>query len=73
MGLGKSLLRGSGMNMLDLVVKTLAVFFTTPVLIASLGKENYGVWLLVMAVVASFLMADPGPSFAAPGFPACIL
>lgn len=68
MGLGKSLLRGSGMNMLDLVVKTLAVFFTTPVLIASLGKENYGVWLLVMAVVAYFLMADLGLTFAATRF-----
>jgi O-antigen/teichoic acid export membrane protein len=68
MGLGKSLLRGSSMNMLDLIVKTLAVFFTTPVLIASLGKENYGAWLLVMVVVGYFLMADMGLTFAATRF-----
>lgn len=68
MGLGKSLLRGSGMNMLDLIVKTLAVFFTTPVLIASLGRANYGAWLLVMAVVGYFLMADMGLTFAATRF-----
>lgn len=68
MGLGKSLLRGSSMNMLDLIVKTLAVFFTTPALIESLGKEEYGSWLLIMAVVAYFLMADLGLTFAATRF-----
>jgi|UniRef100_UPI0037831C7C O-antigen/teichoic acid export membrane protein len=73
MSLGKHLLRGSGMNMLDLVVKTLAMFFVTPLLIRSLGQSGYGSWLLVMSVVGYFLMIDMGVSFSATRFLAVAL
>lgn len=56
------------MNVLDLAAKTLAVLFTTPALIHGLGKEQYGVWILVMAVVAYYLIADMGLMFAATRF-----
>ena len=73
MSLGRHLLRGSGMNMLDLVVKTLAVFFTTPLMIKQLGTSGYGSWLIVMSVVGYFLMIDMGVSFSATRFLAVAL
>lgn len=73
MSLGRHLLRGSGMNMLDLVVKTLAVFFTTPLLIKRLGADGYGSWLLVMSVAGYFLLVDMGVSFSATRFLAVAL
>ncbi len=73
MSLGKHLLRGSGMNMLDLIVKTLAVFFTTPLLIRHLGEAGYGSWLLVMSVAGYFLLIDMGVSFSATRFLALAL
>ncbi len=73
MSLGKHLLRGSGMNMLDLVVKTFAMFFVTPLMIRALGQSGYGSWLLVMSVVGYFLMIDMGVSFSATRFLAVAL
>jgi O-antigen/teichoic acid export membrane protein len=68
MALGAKLLRSSGMNVLDLSAKTLAVLVTTPALIHGLGKDQYGVWILVMAMVAYFLIADLGLMFSATRF-----
>lgn len=68
MALGAKLLRSSGMNVLDLSAKTLAVLVTTPALIHGLGKDQYGVWILVMALVAYFLIADMGLLFSATRF-----
>lgn len=68
MSLGKNLLRGSGMNMLDLVAKTLAVFFTTPLMIKQLGTSGYGSWLIVMSAAGYFLLIDMGVSFSATRF-----
>jgi O-antigen/teichoic acid export membrane protein len=68
MALGAKLLRSSGMNVLDLSAKTLAVLVTTPALIHGLGKDQYGVWILVMALVAYFLIADMGLMFSATRF-----
>lgn len=56
------------MNVLDLSAKTLAVLVTTPALIHGLGKDQYGVWILVMALVAYFLIADMGLMFSATRF-----
>ena len=73
MSLGRHLLRGSGMNMLDIVVKTLSVFLTTPLLIKRLGDAGYGSWLLVMSVAGYFLLIDMGVSFSATRFLAIAL
>lgn len=72
-GFGKHLLRGSGVNMLDLVIKTAAVFVTTPVMVRSLGQEGYGTWLLAMTVVAYFLLVDMGVAFSSTRFIAMAL
>jgi O-antigen/teichoic acid export membrane protein len=68
MGLGKHLLRGSGANVLDLVIKTVAMFVTTPLMVRCLGQNGYGSWLLVMSVIGYFLMVDLGATFSATRF-----
>lgn len=68
MSLGKHLLRGSGANVLDIVVKTLAMLVTTPLMLRSLGQDGYGTWILAMAVVGYFLMVDLGVTFSATRF-----
>lgn len=68
MSLGKHLLRGSGANVLDLVIKTVAMFITTPLMLRGLGQDGYGSWLLAMAVVGYFLMIDLGVTFSATRF-----
>ncbi|MBX7207587.1 MAG: lipopolysaccharide biosynthesis protein [Verrucomicrobiaceae bacterium] len=73
MSLGRHLLRGSGMNMLDLAVKTAAMFITTPLMIKGLGDTGYGSWLLVMSVTGYFLLIDMGMSFSATRFLAVAL
>lgn len=65
MSLGKKLLRGAGVNMLEMVVKTAAVFITTPIMVRSFGQDGYGSWLLAMTLVGYLLMLDLGVTFSA--------
>lgn len=44
------------------------MFFTTPMMIHGLGKEDYGIWLLAIAIVAYFRLLDLGVSFAGSRF-----
>lgn len=44
------------------------MFFTTPLMIHSLGKDDYGTWLLALAIVAYFRLLDLGVSFAGSRF-----
>lgn len=68
MSLGKHLLRGSGANLLDLLIKTAAVFVTTPLLLKTLGTDGYGSWVLIMSVIGYFLLVDMGMTFSATRF-----
>lgn len=63
MSLGSNLLRGSGLNLIDLFVKTGAVFVLTPVLLTTLGTDGYGTWLLGMSIIGYLMLADMGMSF----------
>ena len=44
------------------------MFVTTPLMIVSLGKEDYGIWLLAIAIIAYLRLLDLGVSFAGSRF-----
>lgn len=44
------------------------MFVTTPLMIRFLGKEDYGTWLLAIAIIAYFRLLDLGLSFAGSRF-----
>lgn len=73
MSFARHLLRGAGLNLMDLVIKTAAVFVLTPVLLKSLGTDGYGTWLLGMSFVGYLLLADMGMSFSVTRFLAMVL
>lgn len=64
MGLGKQLLKGSGVNMLEHVVKIGVVFYNAPLMLRYLREDGYGAWLLAMNVIGWFLLLDVGVSIA---------
>ncbi|MEZ0274774.1 MAG: lipopolysaccharide biosynthesis protein [Roseimicrobium sp.] len=65
MSLGKKLLRGAGVNVLEMAVKTVAMFITTPIMVRSFGQDGYGSWLLAMTMVGYLLVLDMGVTFSA--------
>ena len=62
------LIRGASVNVLEHGLKVLVMFVTTPLMISSLGKEDYGTWLLAIAIIAYFRLLDLGVSFAGSRF-----
>jgi O-antigen/teichoic acid export membrane protein len=73
MSLAKSLIRSSGVSMMDHGVKMVAAFVMPPIMAKALGQEGYGGWLLVMAVVGYLTHLDLGLSFASTRFLAMAL
>lgn len=64
MSLGRHLLRGSGANLLDHMVKIVVVFYTAPLMLQCLTDDGYGSWLLAMNVISFFLLLDLGVTLA---------
>lgn len=64
MSIGRHLLRGSGANLLDHVVKIGVVFYTAPLMLHGLSEDGYGSWLLAMTVISFFLLLDLGVTLA---------
>jgi O-antigen/teichoic acid export membrane protein len=64
MSLARHLIRGSTANLIDHAMKVGAVFYLTPLMVSTMQKEGYGVWLLAMNVLGYFLLLDLGVSFA---------
>jgi O-antigen/teichoic acid export membrane protein len=62
------LIRGASINVLEHGLKVVVMFVTTPLMISSLGKEDYGTWLLAIAIIAYFRLLDLGVSFAGSRF-----
>lgn len=64
MSLARHLIYGSTANLIDHAMKVGAVFYLTPLMVSTMHKEGYGVWLLAMNVLGYFLLLDLGVSFA---------
>jgi O-antigen/teichoic acid export membrane protein len=68
MNLGEKLLRGSTLNLLDMLLKTAALFVMMPLMKGRLGLEGWGTWLLAMSMVNWFVLLDAGATFAGTRF-----
>ncbi|MDF1852676.1 MAG: oligosaccharide flippase family protein [Verrucomicrobiales bacterium] len=68
MSLFSKLARSSSFSLLDQAVKLGFLFVTTPLMVSRLGEENYGTWLLALAIVAYFRLLDLGLSFSGARF-----
>lgn len=68
MSIAARFIRGSGLNLVDHVLKTVALLLTTPLVVESLGKDGYGYWLLAMSVLSYFAFLDLGVSFSTTRF-----
>lgn len=60
MSLTRKILRGSTLNLVDHAVKTASMLVLTPFMVASLGMEAYGIWLLLTAAVSFLNLLDGG-------------
>lgn len=63
MALAGKLLRGSSVTVADLGIKLAVMFVTTPLMVTSLGKQDYGIWLLALTIVGYLRYLDLGVSF----------
>jgi O-antigen/teichoic acid export membrane protein len=68
MNLDNRLLGSSMLNMLEHAVKFAAMFLVTPALIGGLGKEQYGLWLLLMTFFSYYSLLDLGIGIASVRF-----
>jgi hypothetical protein len=68
MKLAEKLLRGSTLSLLDMVLKTAALFVMMPLMKSHLGLEGWGTWLLSMSLVNWFVLLDVGATFAGTRF-----
>ena len=60
MNLTKRLLGSSTLNVVEHGVRFIAMFLVTPILIAGLGGQQYGVWLLLMTFFSYYSLLDLG-------------
>lgn len=63
MSLAQKLIRGSSVNLIEQVVKIAAMFVTTPLMVAQLGKESYGTWIVALTIIGYLRLLDLGVSF----------
>ncbi len=63
MSLARKLIRGSSVNLIEQVVKIVAMFVTTPLMVAQLGKEAYGTWIVALTIIGYLRLLDLGVSF----------
>ena len=68
MSLGKRFLHGAGVGLTEHVLRTVALFITTPLMVKWLGNSSYGYWLTAMSVVSYFSLLDLGMAFGATRF-----
>lgn len=68
MSTSRRFLSGSALGMLDQAIKIASALVLTPMLVAGLGTESYGVWCVVMAIFAQYGWLDLGLGLALPRF-----
>lgn len=60
MSIGKQLLRNTAVGYIEMVVLVVSAMIIPPLLLTRLGKEGYGVWVLVGQVIAYLAILDLG-------------
>lgn len=68
MSLANKLIRGSALSILEQTVKIAAIFITTPLMVHQLGEEQYGLWIVALAIIAYLHLLDLGVSFSGTRF-----
>lgn len=62
MSLAQKLIRGSAVNLAEQGIKLAVVFVTTPLMVRYLGREDYGLWIVGLAIIGYFRLLDLGIS-----------
>lgn len=62
------LFRGSGINVLDLILKVAITLVITPAMVKSLKVEGYGLWVLVTSISGYGALLEMGITFSASRF-----
>lgn len=60
MSLKRQVVRGSILNLLDHVARIASMLVVTPFMVAQLGLERYGLWLVLSAAIAFLALLDGG-------------
>ena len=60
MSLQRQVVRGSILNLLDHVARVASMLVVTPFMVAQLGLERYGLWLVLSAAIAFLGLLDGG-------------
>ena len=68
LSLNAKLLRGASVNIVEHGLKVVVMFITTPLMVQFLGKEDYGIWLLSIAIIAYVRLLDLGVSLSGSRF-----
>ena len=68
MNLNARLLSSSTLNMVEHIVRFVAMFLVTPVVVIGLGEHQYGVWLLLMTFFSYYNLLDLGVGIASVRF-----
>lgn len=68
MSLARRFLFGSGLSLVDQVLKIASAFILTPIIVNGLGADLYGAWSLLIAVFAQYGWLDLGLAVSMPRF-----
>jgi O-antigen/teichoic acid export membrane protein len=60
--LAQKLIRGSAVNLAEQGIKLAVVFVTTPLMVRYLGRDDYGLWIVGLAIIGYFRLLDLGVS-----------
>jgi O-antigen/teichoic acid export membrane protein len=60
MSLQSKILRGSALNLVDHVARVASMLVVTPSMVALLGLERYGLWLVLSAAISFLALLDGG-------------
>ncbi len=68
MSLARRFLAGSGLSLVDQVLKMASAFVLTPIIVSGLGAGPYGAWCVLIAVFAQYGWLDLGLGVSMPRF-----
>lgn len=68
MSLANKLLRGSAISLVEQALKIVMMFITTPLMVRHLGEQDYGLWLVALAIIGYLQLLDLGVSLSGTRF-----